>query len=373
MHDDLPATVLQFGGGKFLRAFADLFVEHANRGRTPVGRVAVLQSSDSARAAAIAAADEYRVALRGLAEGQVVDRVEQVTCLARAIVAGRQWPDAVALARSADLRLVISNTTEAGFAVDQADALDAQPPCSFPAKLATLLWHRFQAGRPGVAILPCELLDNNARRLLNLVVELTAKWNLPNDFATWLRDECRWHNTLVDRIVSSPSVGDAALTGDPLAAVAEPFAFWGIDGDFRLPGLSDQPAVYRVADLAPYTLRKVRILNGAHTALVAKALPRGMITVKAAVADADVRTWLEELLFEEVVPALEGRVDAPSDFARTVLERFANPFLEHKLADIAMHHAVKCQTRIAPTIADFHARFGRAPRRLEEVLATPIT
>lgn len=118
-----------------------------------------------------------------------------------------------------------------------------------------------------------------------------------------------------------------------------------------------------------YALRKVRILNGAHTALVAKALPLGLVTVREAVADAGVRAWLEGLLFEEIVPALEGRTDDPAGFAHQTLERFANPFLDHRLADIALHHDVKLQTRLAPTAAEFRERFGRAPRRLGEVLA----
>ena len=107
----------------------------------------------------------------------------------------------------------------------------------------------------------------------------------------------------------------------------------------------------------------------AHTALVAKALPLGFVTVREAVADAAVRAWLEELLFEEIVPVLEGRVVEPAEFARQTLERFANPFLDHRLADIALHHDVKLQTRLAPTLVEFRQRFGRTPRRLGEVFS----
>jgi tagaturonate reductase len=123
-------------------------------------------------------------------------------------------------------------------------------------------------------------------------------------------------------------------------------------------------------DVQPYFLRKVRILNGAHTALLIKARPRGFVTVREAVLDPDLGAWLERLLFDEVVPTLEGRVEGPREFARQTLERFRNPFVEHKLADIAAHHAAKVQVRLVPTRDEYRAKFGRTPPLLDEVLAT---
>jgi len=158
---------------------------------------------------------------------------------------------------------------------------------------------------------------------------------------------------------------------DPLFAVAEPFALWLMDSSPAVPGLLEHPAVRFVDDLEPFHLRKVRMLNGAHTALVAKARPLGLETVREAVEDDRVRPWLESLLFDEIVPTLEGRTEDPLGFAQEVLERFANPFLDHRLADIALHHDVKIKTRLIPTYEDFRAKFGRSPRLLEEVLRKP--
>jgi tagaturonate reductase len=124
------------------------------------------------------------------------------------------------------------------------------------------------------------------------------------------------------------------------------------------------------ADVLPYFLRKVRILNGAHTALLIEAAPRGFATVREAVLDPDLGAWLERLLFEEVVPVLEGRVEGPAEFARQTLERFRNPFIEHKLADIAVNHAAKVAVRLLPTRDEYRARFGRTPPLLEEVLTS---
>ena len=121
--------------------------------------------------------------------------------------------------------------------------------------------------------------------------------------------------------------------------------------------------------MAPYFLRKVRILNAAHTALLVKAVPRGFTLVREAVADPALLAWLEELLFTEIVPTVAGRVAGADTFARQTLDRFRNPFLDHKFADIALHHAAKVNVRLRPTAAEYEAQTGRPPRLLGEVLA----
>ncbi|MBN2475493.1 MAG: hypothetical protein JXB62_12855 [Pirellulales bacterium] len=375
MQKDLPESILQFGTGKFLRCFADLFAEEANGTEQPVGRVVVLQSTGNARVRQLRARGcRYHVAIRGLQHGERTDRVEVVQSISRALATSEDWQEVLQVARSSVLRAVVSNTTEAGFRLEDDDPPGASPPRSFPAKLLAVLQARHESGRPGLVILPCELLDDNADRLLELVLEQAARWRVSEDTVAWLRSECRWHNTLVDRIVSAPGADDPLATDDPLYAVAEPFALWLVEGlvesAVALPGLASHPSVQTVERLEPYCLRKVRILNGAHTALVAKAMPLGFQTVRQAVLDKDVGSWLESLLFGEIVPALEGRTDDPEQFARETLERFANPFLEHRLADIALHHEVKRQTRLVPTRDEYRRRFGRMPRLLDDLLGS---
>jgi len=363
-------TILQFGTGKFLRCFADLFAHEANQTMQPAGRVVALQSTGTERAELLSRqGGRYHVAIRGLQQSEQVARLVEVQSISRALSAAHDWLQVLAVGQSESLRAIISNTTEAGYALqEEDDAGDDAPPRSFPAKLLQVLQARYRAGAAGVTILPCELYDDNADRLLLLVLEQARRWRLPEPFCGWLQGECSWRNTLVDRIVSAPSPGDPWAAEDPLFAVAEPFALWLIEGPADVPGLIDHPAVRCVARLASYALRKVRILNGAHTALAAKARPLGFETVRQAVADAEIGAWLQGLLFEEIVPTLEGRTEEPAQFARLTLERFANPFLDHRLADIALHHEVKLQTRLAPTRAEFRQRFGRVPKRLDEVL-----
>jgi len=370
--DQLPETVLQFGTGKFLRCFVDLFVDEANRGcGQPLGRVVAVQSTGSERARQInQARGRYPVAIRGIFRGDFVDLFTHVESISRALAAGDDWPAVLEVARNAPLRMIVSNTTEAGLALDAADEPDDMPPLSFPAKLLAVLLARQDAGLEGVTVLPCELVDGNADRLLELVLEQAGRCAVSPSQVDWLRTACRWHNTLVDRIVSAPPAGDPLAEQDPLYAVAEPFALWLVEGTAELGSLGEHPALQLVEDLAPYALRKVRILNGAHTALVAKARPLGFETVREAVADAGVRAWLEELLFEEIIPTIADRVEQgdAEQFARDVLERFANPFLDHRLKDIALNHEVKLGTRLMPTYDEYLERFGRAPRLLGAVI-----
>jgi tagaturonate reductase len=366
----LPETVLQFGAGRFLRAFADLFIHHANVAGQNIGRVVVVQSTGDDRAGLLnQGGGKYHVVVRGLEGGQVVDRVEEVASISRALVASKQWDEILKVARSPQLRFVLSNTTEAGYNLDAADRAESAPPNSFPAKLLVLLKARFDAGQPGLTIIPCELQEHQADKLRAAILQLAQSWDWSTDFQNWLRSQCIWLHTLVDRIVVGPPKDHPLTASDPLLIMAEPFAFWALQEKSGAYPFVRNPAIVRTADVQPYFLRKVRILNGGHTALLIKARPRGFVTVREATNDPELSTWLERLLFEEIVPTLEGRVDEPKLFARQVLERFRNPFLEHKLADIALHHETKVQVRLVPTHAEFRKKFGRSPKLLDEVLA----
>ena len=368
----LPETILQFGSGRFLRAFADLFIHQANVQGQNVGRVVIVQSTGGERAGGLnKQGGQYHVVIRGLENGAVVDRVEEVESVSRAIVAGSQWDEVVTLARSPHLKLVLSNTTEAGYNLDPADRAADAPPKSFPAKLLTVLRERCEAGQPALTILPCELREGNADLLKGIVAQLARDWQLTPQVRNYVENECVWLNNLVDRIVTGTPKDHPLLAADPMLTVCEPYALFAIQ---KKPGawqFIKHPAVVWADDVMPYFLRKVRILNGGHSALIIKAIPRGFVTVREAVSDPELGKWLERLLFEEVVPTLKGRVEGPEEFARQTLERFRNPFVEHKLIDIAAHHASKVQVRLAPTRDEFQTKFGRTPPLLAEVLAMP--
>jgi tagaturonate reductase len=372
----LPETILQFGAGNFLRAFADLFVHQANQQGQNIGRIVVVQSTGDARANLLnQQGGKYHVVVRGLENGKVVDRVEEVASVSKALFASSQWPAILATACAPELQFILSNTTEAGYALDRADdehePASEDVPASFPAKLTAVLHARWMAGRPGVTLMPCELLEDNADKLQAIVLKLADAWNLPAKFSAWVQSECVWLSSLVDRIVPGKPADHPLLASDPLLLMAEPFAFWALQTKPRAARWVEHPAITRTPDVKPYFLRKVRILNGAHTALVSRVGLKRFATVRQAMDDDETRGWLERLLSEEIVPTLEGRVDGPKEFARQTIERFRNPFLEHKLTDIAVHHAKKIEVRLIPTVSEFREKFGREPPLLTEVLQAP--
>ncbi|HET6575871.1 MAG TPA: altronate dehydrogenase [Fimbriiglobus sp.] len=365
----LPETILQFGSGRFLRAFADLFVHHGNEQGQAVGKIVVVQSTGDGRAGGLnAQGGRYHVVVRGLENGQVVDRVEECASVSRALHAGSQWAEVLAIAASPQLHTILSNTTEAGYALDPADAPTAAVPPSFPAKLLAVLKARFDAKQPAPTIIPCELIEGNSHILRDAVTKLAADWDHPAAFVRWLGNECVWLHTLVDRIVTGTPKDHPLLAADPMVIVAEPFAFWALEDHPRSRFTLQHRAITRAKNVEPYFLRKVRILNAAHTALLIKARPRGFAIVRDAVNDPELGAWLGRLFSEEIVPALEGRVDQPLRFAEQTIERFKNPFLDHKFADIAMHHESKMKVRLLPTRDEFVARFGKAPSLLTEVI-----
>jgi tagaturonate reductase len=248
---------------------------------------------------------------------------------------------------SEEAEVVLSNTGDTGYKVETGDC--AGPvPASFPGKLLALLHDRFQANRRGLTVLPCELVSRNGEVLKKLILDLQADRYPESDFRDWLSGDVIWANTLVDRIVSEPI--------EPAGAVAEPYTLWAIE---KQPGLTvpcRHPAILLVDDLTPYEKLKLHILNLGHTVLadiwMKENRPAGE-TVKAMLRDGEVRQRLLSIYRDEVVPgfAAKGLAKEAEAYVAVTLERFDNPFIEHRLRDIANHHAEKLVRRIV----DFHA------------------
>jgi len=370
----LPETVLQFGAGRFLRAFVDRFIQNANDEGQAVGRVVVVQSTPGQRADLLNSQPEgYHVLIQGLANGELVDRTEPVRSIGRALVAQHQWDAVLAVARSKELRIIVTNATEAGYALDAADRADSTPPQSMSGKLTQVLWERFRTGGAPLVLLPCELIEGNAGKLCEIVCSLARSWSLPEEFAAWVAGDCQWLKNLVDCIVTPAPEGHSLATTDKLLVSAEPYMLWAIERPANFePTLFCHRAIRVVDDLAPYYLRKVRILNGLHSAMAAKFRPAGFETVLQVMADREAVKWLRALLYEEIVPTIAYRVDDAALFADQTFDRFRNPFLTHKLADIAKNHEAKVQVRLRPTREEYETLFGRAPKKLDEVLRAAL-
>ncbi len=365
----LPETILQFGSGRFLRAFVDSFIHQGNEQGQNVGRVVVVQSTGDARAAGLNEQNgQYHIVVRGYENGSVVDRVELCASISRALHAGTEWDEVLRVATSPELKTILSNTTEAGFARDANDAATDVVPKSFPAKLLRVLSARWQAKQPGVTIVPCELIEGNAGILKALLKQIATEWAMPAEFIAYITEECVWLHTLVDRIVTGTPKDHPLLTTDPMVIVAEPFAFFALEDHPRSQFVLQHPAIVRTHDVLPFFLRKVRILNAAHTALLIRAVPLGFTIVRDAINDPELNAWLRKLLFEEIVATIESRVDRAQWFAEQTLDRFRNPFIDHKFADIALHHESKIRVRLVPTRDEYTAKFGKSPPLLTDVI-----
>lgn len=365
-------TILQFGAGRFLRAFVDRFVQHANDAGRGVGSVVVVQSTPGTRAELLGAnSGGFHVVMRGYENGEVVDRVEPVRSVSRALVASDAWPAVLEVARSPDLKYIISNATEAGYVLDDADSADGAHgvPRTLPAKLTQVLWSRFRAEREPLTIIPCELIERNAAKLSELVATQAERLKLPAEFQAWIR-RCLWLNNLVDCMVTPPPTDHPLTAKDPLFTSAEPYALWAIEKPAgRDVPLFAHPAIRLVDELSPFYLRKVRILNGLHSAMVAKFLPAGFETVQDVLRNPVATRWVRALLYEEIVPTIAYRVDDVAEFADQTFDRLRNPFMRHKLADIALNHAAKVNVRLKPTHDEYVKLFKTSPKRLIEALA----
>lgn len=372
--DGGPECVLQFGTGALLRGLPDVFVDEANREGRSVGRIVMVGSTGSGRAAALEEQDGlYTLCIRGLRDGEAVDETHLVASVSRALAASSDWAAVLDVARSPDLRLVVSNTTEVGIADDPEDRRDLDPPRSFPGKLAAVLAARAEAHdyapEAGLVVLPCELIEGNGDRLGALVRRHAERWGLGDRFLAWLGSSVVFANTLVDRIV--PGTPDdtedlAARLGyrDDLLTVAEPYRLWAIEGDAalaeRIP-FAGLDGVIVTDDLAPYRERKVRILNGGHTATVPAALLCGLTTVTEAMEDAVVGPFVRRTILDEIVPSLDLDAGTAVSFAHDVLDRFANPFVRHDLLGITFQQTTKLGVRVVPSILGYAAKRGAAP------------
>jgi tagaturonate reductase len=378
-----PVNILQIGDGNFLRAFADWMIDIANEKGVFKGGVAIAQPLPEGIATRLAAQDNlYTVLLRGVENGKPIASRRIVSCVSKALNPYSQWAEMKKLAADPALRFVISNTTEAGIAdVEEPYVPDACPK-SFPAKVASLLATRFAAvgaNGPGLIFVPCELIEANGTNLRRIVTLHAQRWNLGAGFMEWLAHKNHFLDTLVDRVVSGYPGADAGKLraewkyDDPLVSAGEPFHFWVIQGP---KALAEEFPLHKAGldvvwtdDLKPYRTRKVRILNGAHTGTALAAYCAGLDTVQQMTEDPVVSAYLRHIMFQEIVPFVPLPEPERQSYAASIMERFANPFIRHELISIALNSVSKWKVRVLPTVKDFAAGRGSAPRGLSFSLA----
>ena len=375
-YGNLPEKELQIGEGNFLRAFADWMIDKMNGAGVFGGSAVLCQPTGHGTAGKINAQDAiYTVLMRGIEDGRVVEKADVVTSVSRCIDPYADYGALLAVARSPELKVIISNTTEAGIAYHEGDKLTDRPPASYPAKLTAILFERYKTlgGREGggLLILPAELIERNADSLRRLVMRYAGEWKLPEGFIQWLDNDVCFANTLVDRIVTGFPHDDAGAIfeklgyEDDILVTCEPFYTWVIEAPkkwaetvpFEKAGLN----VIWTDDMTPYRRRKVRILNGAHTVSVLAAYLAGHDIVLEMMNDPVFDKIIRTVLAQEIIPNIDLPLAQLDSFADAVIERFSNPFIKHRLLDISLNSISKFHARCLDSLLESRSRTGTLP------------
>lgn len=378
---EAPVTVLQIGEGNFLRGFFDWMISECRKQGLYTGGIAVVQPrpSGSKHINQLAAQDGlYTLVIRGVEQGVPVSRKEIISVFSEVFDPYMEWERLTDLAVSPQLSLIVSNTTEAGLAY-QPEPLGSGPILSYPGKIAYMLFLRYQAFEgsrdSGLTFLPCELLERNGDVLRDTVLLYAEDWNLPPAFREWVKGHNRFLNSLVDRIVTGyPEQSEAEAwfeewgVRDNVLCTAEPYHLWAIEGGpeleqelpFRKAGLN----VHFTNDLKPFQERKVRILNGAHTWMTPLGLLHGISHVGELLEHPELGAKVRQAVVHEILPSLPYGEEELSAYAAEVFERFANPYIFHRLEDIAMNSLSKFRVRLLPTLDYYCGQGGAAPELL---------
>jgi tagaturonate reductase len=386
--EGLPERVLQFGAGVFLRGFADWMIDGMNRKGLFRGRAVVVASMTPETVTTLNRQNgAYTHLARGIENGRLVEEKRVITAISRGIDPYKQFNEFLKCAHNPDLRFIVSNTTEAGIVYRAEDRQSDQPPVSFPAKLTLLLIERYKVFEGdmsrGFVVLPCELIERNGDNLKKAVLQTAANWNLDLKIVKWLAEANVFTNTLVDHIVTGfprdeiQSLWQQSGYIDDLFNTSEIFHLWVIEGASafarELPLHEAGFNVIFADDMSPYRDRKVRILNGAHTATVLAAYQAGLNLVGECMKDRLICDFMIRAIDDEVIPTLSLPKQELDLFAAAVFERFSNPFIKHALLNISLNSVSKCKTRVLPSLEQYFAMKGELPLRLTFSLAALIT
>jgi tagaturonate reductase len=345
----MTLRILQFGTSRFLQAHVDLFVHEAQRAGQDIGPITIVKTTPTGardgRVEALNKAEGYPVWIRGFSDGSTIDETVHVKSVKAALDANLNWQKLIETFAD-KTEIVVSNVGDGGYEVAPQDRLKSPManivPSSFPAKLLVLLMRRFELGAKPLLILPGELITDNGQVLRRLLADLSESWNLDLAFRNWLITSVMICDTLVDRIVSEPI--------EPIGAIAEPYGLWAIKVQPNFIHPFQHPKVIYTDNLEPFVRLKLHILNLGHSYLaeIWKTEQRPpQETVREILADANVKDRLMSLYHEEIIPGFsifDMEVQATHYVSATV-ERFENPFLNHRISDIVQNHKTKIERR----------------------------
>lgn len=276
------------------------------------------------------------------------------------------------ITRMADpaIRIFSLTVTEKGYCHDPAsghllahhpdiihDLSHPNQPRSVPGIIVAALERRRAHGRPGVTVLSCDNLQGNGQIARRTVLEFARLWNA--SLADWIEANVSFPSTMVDRIVPALSASDKDDVGEILGfedawpVITEPFSQWVVEDDFAAgrPDLASA-GVQLVADVEPFELMKLRMLNGSHSTIAYLGQLAGYDFVSTSVENDTIRSLLFALMSQEVIPTLDVPGIDLEDYRDRLLKRFSNPALQHRCAQIAMDGSQKLPQRILMPIRE---------------------
>jgi tagaturonate reductase len=380
--DTLPEKVLQFGTGVLLRGLPDYYIDKANKQGIFNGRIVVVKSTGNGGADEFSNQDcLYTHCIRGVKNNEVVDETIINSSISRVLSAKTNWQDILATAANPKMQLILSNTTEVGIVFDENDDIINNPPNSFPGKLLAWLYKRYEtfngSQESGVAIVPTELITDNGTKLKMIIEQLAAKLNLDNAFIDWLFTANDFCNSLVDRIVPGKMPEAQHKTTeeklgyeDDLMIMSEVYSLWAIETTSqRTKDILSFSAIDNGIILAPninkYREIKLRLLNGTHTFSCGLAYLAGFDTVKDAMANKSMNLFVYDLMKHEIGPCIESveitRLES-YEFAKNVLDRFRNPYIDHRWLSITLNFTGKMKMRNVPLLIEHYNRFNEVPQ-----------
>lgn len=375
---EMPETILQFGSGALLRGLVDFFIDKAQREGSYQGRVVIVNNTRSGRSTRFNDQEGlFTLCEEGYEDGETIQKFTVNAAVSQALPAADHWQQILAYADKPEVTTIISNTTEVGISLQEEDDLQANPPQSYPGKLTAFLHKRFAAlgssSESGVLILPTELILDNGDKLKSIVNRLAVINGLESEFTDWVNTHCIFCNTLVDRIVpGEPDEGkyqkieEQLGYQDQLLTVSEVYRLFAVEGPEdkllrKAPWLSVDKGIIISDDITPYRERKLRILNGGHTISVAAGFLSSLETVYDCMQDDVMSRFISQVIYQEIVPSLDIDQQMAKGFASDVLDRFRNPFLNHKLISITLQYTSKMDMRNGLTFKRYYKKEGKVP------------
>lgn len=377
--------IIQFGEGNFLRSFVDWQIDILNEKTNFDGGIVIVRPINTEFPPLLNTQDGlYTTLIRGMNEkNEVVKDYRVIKSVNREIPIYKEYQEFLGLASKESFRYIFSNTTEAGITFDEKDSFEDSPASTFPAKLTRFLFERFRifngAKDKGFVIIPCELIDYNGDKLKEIIIKYSKLWNLGDSFNLWLEEANTFCSTLVDRIVTGyPSeeleeIQKEIGYKDSFITSGEYFYLFVIQGpkwleeELKLNEIKLNIKI--VDDIKPYKTRKVGLLNGAHTAMVPVSYLYGEDYVKESIENPVIGKFVKDAMFNEIIPAIEMDKTELEDFANSVISRFRNPYIKHKLMAISLNSMAKFNSRVMPQIISYKNKFGKFPEKLVFSLA----